>query len=150
MAHIKSAVMVLILSMVLSLVLSYASIMSAITQTKDSVERLLDSFVVKNSTQIYNSIKNGNDFTNYLSQYDFKNRFSLDNTLETDGNFFYNIDSDGNTVYKMSSPTVGYTIKNSLNLYCTYNIYFPIKFAGKHFTNLIIPIRVDTSFNLKP
>ena len=81
MTHIKTAVIVLITAMILSLVLTYASIMTVITNTKSNAERMLDSFVIENSTLIYSSIKNGNDFTEYINSYDFINKFYLDCTL---------------------------------------------------------------------
>jgi len=149
MTHIKTAVIVLITAMILSLVITYASIMSVIRQTKGNAERMLDSFVIENSTLIYSSIKNGNDFTEYINSYDFINKFYLDCTLDNDGMFLYNKDDKGKLIYKLSNPDVSYTINNSLNLTCTLNVYFPMEFAGKKFTDLIIPIKVKTTYNLR-
>jgi len=149
MTHIKTAVIVLITAMILSLVLTYASIMTVITNTKSNAERMLDSFVIENSTLIYSSIKNGNDFTEYINSYDFINKFYLDCTLDNDGTFLYNKDDKGKLIYKLSNPDVSYTINNSLNLTCTLNIYFPMEFAGKKFSDLIIPLKVKTTYNLR-
>ena len=63
MSHIKTAVIVLVTAMILSLVLSYESIMTIVQTTKSNTERVLTSFVIENTTYIYSSIKNGNDFT---------------------------------------------------------------------------------------
>ena len=67
MSHIKTAVIVLITAMILSLVLSYASIMTIVQTTKSNTERVLNSFVIENATYIFSSIKNGNDFTSSIS-----------------------------------------------------------------------------------
>ena len=149
MTHIKTAVIVLITAMILSLVLTYASIMSVIRQTKGNAERLLNSFVIENSTLIYSSIKNGNDFTEYINSYDFINKYYLDCKFDNDGKFLYNKDDKGNLIYKLSNPDVTYTINKSLNLTCTMNVYFPMEFAGKKFSDLIIPIKVKTTYNLR-
>lgn len=149
MTHIKTAVIVLITAMILSLVLTYTSIMTVVRQTKSNAERMLDSFVIQNSTVIFSSIKNGNDFTEYINSYDFINKFYLDSTFDNDGMFLYNKDDKGNLIFKLSNPDVAYTIKNSLNLTCTLNVYFPIEFAGKKLSDLIIPVEVKTSYNLK-
>ena len=149
MTHIKTAVIVLISAMVLSLVLSYASIMTIIQSTKDNTERVLDSFVTQNTTVIYSSLKNGSDFTPAIDTDYFVSNFSLDRTLDYDGTFLYNRDSEGGYNYRMTTPNTIFTINNSLNLTCTFDLLIPLDFAGKQFTELKIPMKVQTSYNLK-
>jgi len=147
--HIKTAVIVLITAMILSLVLTYASIMTIVQTTKSNTERVLDSFVTQNSIYIFDSIKKGNDFTSEISAENFINGFSADCTLDNDGSYFYNIDGNGRYIYKLTIPQTTFTVNNTLNLTCTFDLLIPIDFAGKQVTQLKISITVKTSYNLK-
>jgi hypothetical protein len=149
MSHLKTAVIVLITAMILSLVLTYASIMTIVQTTKSNTERVLNSFVIENATYIYSSIKNGNDFTASIDSWYFIYKFYSDGTLDYDGFYFYNRDSDGGYVYRLTNPQTTYTVNNTLNLTCTFDLLIPLDFAGKQVTELRIPIKVKASYNLK-
>ena len=149
MNHIKTCVYILITAMILSLVLTYASIMTIIQTTKDNTERVLDSFVTQNTEYIYNSLKNGNDFTSSIDADYFVSQFSSDRTLDFDGTYLYNRDSEGGYKYKLTVPNTVFTVDNTLNLTCTYDLLIPLDFAGNQFTEINIPIKVQTSYNLK-
>lgn len=149
MNYVKTAVFVLISAMVLSLVLTYASIMTIVQTSKDNTERVLNSFVIENSTLIYSSIKNGSDFTTALNADYFMTTYLSDGTLDYDGTYLYNENSEGGYVYRLTVPQTAFTVANTLNLTCSYNLHIPVEFAGKTFTELIIPIKVKASFNLK-
>lgn len=149
MSYIKTAVIVLIVSMVFSLVLTYASIMTIVQTTKSNTERVLDSFVTQNAASIYGSIKTGNTYTTTIDSNLFISQFSADCTLDYDGSYFYNRDSEGSTIFKMTSPLITFTVNNTLNLTCVFDILIPIDFAGKQINELSIPVKVKTSYNLK-
>jgi hypothetical protein len=149
MSHIKTAVIVLIIAMILSLVLTYASIMTIVQTTKSNTERVLNSFVTQNATYIYSSIKNGNDFTSVIDANYFIFQFSSDRTLDFDGKYFYNRDRKGDYNFRMTTPQTAFTVNNTLNLTCAFDILIPIDFAEKRVTELIIPIQVKTSYNIK-
>ena len=118
MTHIKMAVIVLITAMILSLVLTYASIMTIVQTTKGNTESVLDSFVTQNTIYIYNSIKNGNDFTSAISAEDFINGFATDFSLDNDDNYFYNIDGNGRYIYINHSTNNLYSKQHlKINLY---------------------------------
>lgn len=149
MNYVKTAVFVLITAMVLSLVLTYASLMTIVQTSKDNIERVLNGYVIENSTYIYNSIKNGNDFTVSLNADYFVSKYLLDGTLDYDGTYLYNGTSDGGYVYRLTVPITTFTVANTLNLTCSYSLHIPVDFAGKRVTELVIPVKVKTSFNLK-
>jgi len=149
MSHVKTAVMVLVISMVLSLVLAYASIMTIVQTTKSNTERVLNSFVIETSTYIYNSIKNGNDFTTAINANYFVSQFSLENSLDFDGNFLYNKNDRGVSIFKMTNPTTRFSVDNTLNLITTFDLLIPVQFAGKQVTEMRIPIKVTASYILK-
>jgi hypothetical protein len=149
MSHVKTAVIVLIVAMVFSVILTYASIMTIVQTTKSNTERVLNSFVIENSAYIYDSIKNGSNFTTAIDTNYFVYKFYLDGTLDYDEGYFYNRDSKGDTIFRMTTPQTTFTVNQTLNLTCTLDVLIPIDFAGKRVTELRIPIRVKTSYNLK-
>ena len=149
MSYVKTAVYVLITAMVLSLVLTYASLMSVIHSSKDNTERVLRSYVIQNATIIYSSIKNGNMFTPSIDSNYFITEYSTDGgTFDCDGTYFYNKNNQGGYVYRITMPKVAFTQTNTLNLNCTYDLLIPVEFAGRSITELRIPIKIQTTFNL--
>lgn len=149
MNYVKTCVYILVIAMILSLVLTYASIITIVQTTKSNTERVLDSFVIENSTYIYDSIKNGNDFTSGIDSWYFIYRFYLDSTLDFDGIYFYNKDESDRNIYKLTTPQTTFTVDNTLNLTCTFDLLIPVDFAGKQVTTIRIPIKVNSSYNLK-
>lgn len=148
-SYVKTAVWILVLCMLLSLILSYASMMTVIQMTKDNTERVLDSYVTHNSILIYDSIKNGTDFTESLNNFYYKAALSDELSLDLVGNSLYNKDGQGGTIYQVINPSVTFELDNTLKLRAAYDILIPVEFAGKHITNLRIPQVVTSFYNLK-
>lgn len=148
MAHIKTAVISLITAMILSLVLTYASLLTIVQKTESDLERGLRSYVVQYSADIYSNIKNGTDYTPSITPLYLITGFINDGTFYCDGNFIYNVNSRGGYVYKVSIPQTQFTIANTLNVTGFCDLYIPIEFAGKKITDLKIPIGVKVSYNL--
>jgi hypothetical protein len=149
MSHIKTAVNVMITAMIISLIMTYASVMTIVQTTRSNTERVLNSFVIDNSTAIYDSIKNGNNYLSAINTNYFAYILYQDGTLEFDGTYMYNKNSEGEIVYKLTSPVTTFTINNTLNLTSNLEVLIPLEFAGKHFTEMRIPITVKRSYNLK-
>ncbi|MFI3326717.1 MAG: hypothetical protein R3Y35_11190 [Clostridia bacterium] len=149
MNYIKTCVYVLITAMVLSLVLAYASMMTIIQTSKDNTERVLESYITQNSIEVYGSIKNGTDFIIELDEDDFNMVYDEENPLTLENNHLYSENSDGTYVYRTTIPSVSFTVNNSLNLTCEYEIKIPIQFAGESLGELIIPITVKSTYNFK-
>jgi hypothetical protein len=147
--HIKTAIYVLIIAMLLSLVFAYASIMTIVSNTKTNTERVLDSFVMENATFIYNSIKNGNDFTTSINANYYVSKTSSELSLDLIEGMLYNKNEQGDSIFIMTNPQTRFTVDNTLNLTTTYDLLIPINFAGEKVMDLRIPIKVKTSYNLK-
>lgn len=149
MNYVKTCVYVLITSMVFAVVLTYASTITIISNSKDNTERVLTGYVTENSKQIYQSIKNGHDYTPSLDADFFSSKYLLDGTLDYDGEHLYNYNSEGGYVYRLTLPQTSFAIENTLNLTCRYEIKIPIEFNGKEITELVIPIKVHKEYQLK-
>jgi hypothetical protein len=149
MAHIKTAILVLILSMLLSIFLTYAGILTLVQNMQGNTQRVLDSFVVERSIEVYGSIKNGSDYIASIDAAYFAQNLLVDGTLVSGAECFYNVDSKGTVLWRMTIPQTQWTIRNTLDLTCTFDLLLPIDFAGRRITELRIPMRVKTSYNLK-
>ena len=149
MSTVKTAFVVLITAMILSLVLTYASIMTIVQTTKTNTERVLDSFVIENATYIYNSIKNGNDFTESINANYYVSKTSSELSLDLIEGLLYNKNEQGDSIFIMTNPQTRFTVDNTLNLTTTYDLLIPINFAGEKVMDLRIPIKVKASYNLK-
>jgi len=149
MTHIKTAIVVVVIAMLLSLVFMYASLMSIISSTRSNTERVLDSFVMENATYIYNSIKNGHNFTGSIDAYYYISKTSSELSLDFSGGMLYNRTEQGGFNFRMTNPQTFFTVSNTLNLTTTYDLLFPIKFAGRTVSELRVPVTVKVSYNLK-
>lgn len=149
MSHIKTAVLVLIFSMVFSIVLTYASMMTIVQTSRDNTIRVLDSFIMHNSKEIYSSLKNGNDFTEDINKIFYKSSLSDEFSLDIYGNSIYCIDEQGKLIYMMSNLDLDYDYSNTLKLNASYTIEIPVKFAGKTIIYFKMPITVRSYYNLK-
>jgi len=62
MSYVYVCVIILILSMLISLIFSYASLMTITSRAKDNSQRVLDGFCIEKAIEINKSIKNGNKY----------------------------------------------------------------------------------------
>ena len=149
MSYVKTAVGILILAMILSVVLTFASIMTIVSTTKENTQRVLDSFVMRNSQLIYDSIKSGNDFTENIDANIFLVAFDGELSLDLSGNMLYSKDMEGNVIFKMTNPLTANQVDNTLKLQTSYDLLIPVRFAGKKLFDLRIPVTVKASYTLK-
>ena len=134
--------------MILSAVLFYASAMTIARQTKENTALVLDSYVMKNSIDIYNYIKQGNDLNNKLDQKYFLSQYLSRFSLDYSDNMLYSVDEDGDTVYKMTVPQVGYEVDKTLSLKAEYDLIIPVRFAGKTLFWMTIPMKVTGALTI--
>lgn len=147
--YFASCVVTLLIAMILSIVLFYASASTIVQTTISNTRRVLDSFVMKNSIEIYQSIKQGHDFTEDFDENFYISRISSELSLDKSKNLLYSYGEDGETVYSMTNPKVAYRVDNALKLKASYKLMIPVKFAGKKLFDLVIPLTVTSSLTLK-
>ena len=141
-SYVQVCVIVLILVMILAAVLFYAS------QSKEDASLVLDSYVMKNSIEIYNYIKQGNDLNRKLDQKYFLSQYLSRFSLDYSNNMLYSVGEDGETVYRMTVPQVGYEVDKTLNLKAEYNLMIPVRFAGKTLTWMTVPMTVRSALTI--
>ena len=148
-SYFTPCVVILILAMILSVVLFYATTKSTIETTRDNTRRVLDSYVMKNSIEIYNNIKQGNDFTEDIENSFYLSAVSSELSLDSSTGYLYTVDANGDIVYRMTNPNVTYKVDNTLQLKASYDLQIPVWFAGKIIYWFTVPVTVGSSLTLK-
>lgn len=149
MSHIKTVVLVLAIALIFSMVVLYASLMTIIQVSRDQTQRVLDDFVLHNSVESYDNLKNGNDFSDDLDELFYKSQIFSAFSLDIRGNSLYSLDEQGEVQYVISDPQVDYEVSNTLKLTASYDLSIPIRLAGQHLFNLQMPITVKSYYVLK-
>jgi len=149
MSYITPCVITIVITMILSIVLFYTQCMTIIQTTISNTERVLDSFIMKNSIEIYQSIKQGHDFTETFDENYYISQTSAELSLDLKTNRLYNYNDDGSLLYSMTNPKVTFKTDKELKLNANYTLTIPVRFAGKYIFNLNIPITVTSSLTLK-
>ncbi len=148
-SYFQPVVVILILAMILSVVLFYATTKSTIETTRDNTKRVLDSYVMKNSIEIYNSIKQGNDFTEAIEKSFYISSVSEELSPDYGTGYLYTVDANGDIVYRMTNPDVTYKVDNTLQLKASYDLQMPVWFAGQIIYWFTVPVTVSSSLTLK-
>ena len=104
---------------------------------------------MKHSIDIYNNIKQGNDFTEDIENSFYISSVFSELSLDYGDGCLYCIDGDGDIVYKMTSPEVTYKVDNTLQLNASYDLQMPVRFAGEIIYWFTIPVTVGSSLTLK-
>ena len=147
--YITTCVMVVIICMLVAVFVTFTTAVSVVRITERNSKIVLDSYVMKNSILIYDSIKNGNNYTVELDEDVYIDDLCEFCTFEKRGSFLYAYSSEGNTKYRISKPTVSFSTEGTLKVYASYTVYVPIDFAGVVISTAEIPITVESKFNEK-
>jgi hypothetical protein len=147
--YIFPCVMIVVICMILSVFIFFAGAVNMVRITKENSKIVLDSYVMKNSIAIYNSIKQGNDYTEALDQNVYIDDLCNFCTLVKGSYFLYAYDEDGQIKYMMTHPTVTFREENTLKIRLYYTVYVPVRFNGKNVRYAIIPVTADSSFTEK-
>lgn len=147
--YIGTCVMILILCMILSIFIEFVATVNVIRISERNARIVLDSFVMENSIEIYDSIKTGTDFTEVVDVEQYISKYSEYNSLDFNGNMLYCCGDDGEELYRQTIPTVQLIEENRLKIIAEYTITVPLYFAGQHVTEVTVPITVTSKFNPK-
>lgn len=142
--YITPCVLIIIFVMIFSIIFTYAASISKVNLMRENTKVVLDSFVTQNSTEIYNSIKQGNDYTEVIDTEEFRTSLISFCTLEIENGMLYSYDADGKELYRITEPVLSFRNENELELVVTYTISIPMWFAGTQFASANIPIEVTS------
>lgn len=142
--YVFICVFVLAIMTVFSVIFTYASIITDVKVQKTNTEIVFDSFVSNNSIIIYNNIKQGKNATDGVDTSKFRTSLKEFCTfVEKDGKY-YSIDADGSEKFNMTVPEMGFIEDEKLELYVTFTMNIPIRFAGKTVQTAHIPVKVTS------
>lgn len=142
--YVFICVFVLVIMIVFSVIFTYASIITDVKVQKTNTEIVFDSFVSNNSIIIYNNIKQGKNTTDGVDTSKFRTSLKEFCTfVEKDGKY-YSIDADGSEKFNMTVPEMGFIEDEKLELYVTFTMNIPIRFAGKTVQTAHIPVKVTS------
>lgn len=149
-SYVKTAAIVLLFCLLLSLILTYASWMTMIQTTRADTQRVLDSFCIEKAREIYSSIKQGN---NQMSRGEYTDAFMAELIdelgLAKSGETVYHKGDSGEIIYRFSNPLISNLRDDTLTLTTDYELVFPVTFAGKRLTDLHVPLRVTSAYVLR-
>ena len=147
--YIQACVMILVLCMILAACLTFAATANTIRVVERNVRIVQDSFVMENSIVIYDSIKNGHDFTESVDINDYRTKLISYNTLTASGNDLYHYTADGSWDYRITKPTLSMTESHTLKIAAHYTITIPLYFAGTQVTTVSVPMTVESKWTDK-
>ena len=142
--YIVPCVFILIFAMIFAMIFTYSASISKVNLMRENTKVVLDSFVTQNSTEIYNSIKQGNDYTEVIDTEEFRTSLISFCTLEIENGMLYSYDADGKELYHITEPVLSFSEANELELVVNYTISIPLWFAGHQFPSSNIPIEVTS------
>ena len=148
-SYLQGAVLTLAISFLFAVVLSYASIISIISVSRDSTRLVLDKFVASHQTTIFASVKEGTDTLDELDTEFFISTMQEDLSLDLRNGLLYSVAESGEIIFCLTTPVVSYNIENILNLKAQYDICIPVTFAGQQISQLTIPMEVTAKYTLK-
>ena len=149
MAYVKTAMVILVIAMLFSLVLSYAFIMTTVSRVRDDTQRVLDSFCIDKSREIYESIKNGNnDMTSDIYTTEFMSRLVAELGLTRSGENAYH-ERGGNVIFRYTNPLTANLDSDTLSLTTEFDVVIPVSFADRELFELRIPLKVSSVLVLK-
>ena len=147
--YVFPCIMIVVVCMVLSIMIFFASAVSMVRINEKNSRVVLDSYVMQNSIKIYNSIKQGNDYTEALDRDEYISALCDFCSLVKTGSYLYAYNEDGSLKYHMTLPVISFQEENSLKIQLAYTLYIPIRFDGKIARYAIIPVTVQSSFKEK-
>ena len=140
--YIQVCVLVIVLCMVLSVFVTFASAVNVVRLSERNTKTVLETYVTKNSIEIYNSIKQGTNDADTINTDEYISDLTDFCTFVKTANYYYHRDANGRTEYYISKPTVGFTESGKLRLYVNYTLFIPIYFDNVRISTVRIPTTV--------
>ncbi len=107
-------VLIIVLAATFSGIFVYSASLSKVNVMKENSKIVLDSFVTQKATEIFNNIKQGNDYTEVIDQSRYQSALINFCTLERDGENLYSIDTDGKEQFHISEPVISFKAEHEL------------------------------------
>ena len=147
--YIQVCVLIIVICMILAVFVTFAGAVNVVRLTERNAKTVLESYVMKNSIRIYDSIKQGTNETDAIDREDFIGDLIAFCTFYKSGDFLYHYNADGEADYYITTPQVEFSEVNKLRLIVKYETYIPIYFAGRYVSTAVVPITVKLNLEQK-
>lgn len=147
--YVLICVFILIIVMTFSVIFTYASAITVVKVQKSNTEIVFDSFVANNSILIYNNIKQGKNATDGVNTENLLSAMKEFCTLDEENGMYYNKNVNGTEQYRMTVPQLGYIEDEKLELYLSFTMYVPIRFAGQTVATAQVPVKITSELTSK-
>lgn len=143
--YIYLCILVLVLSMLLSVLILYMGLCSQVEIQKRDVKHKLDGYLSEVATEEFNSLKQGESYESHID-YDALGAGAFEALGFAPGDSEYAYEN-GNCI--MTRPTVTALRGDGFGVKVEYDAIFAVKWNGKTFTNLTIPVTVTGYYKFK-
>ncbi len=147
--YVSVCVLLIIVCMILSVFVTFASAVNVVKMTERNSRVVLDNLVMRGAIDTYQSIKKGNDENAIIESQEYIDELCEFCTFARSGSFLYAYDDNGQRMFCISVPSVGYTTTKKLKVYASYTVYVPVYFCGIKVNTAEIPITVESKYTEK-
>lgn len=144
-SYIYVCVLVIFISALVSVVIMYMGLTAQVQTQKREVKQKLDSCMSELSIEAFDSIKQGNHSSSIIDH--ARIRQKANETLGFSSASTQSLSSIGNST--MSRPSVTTMTGNGFGVSVKYTLTFPIKWNGRTFTSLRVPVTVTSFYKFK-
>lgn len=141
--YIYLCVLVLFITMIMSVLIAYMSLTAQISAQKRDIRARLDGYVSEYAIEAYDAIKQGDKYDRHMDYTEFKNGCLSAIGFSSSGRCYYSNDCTltGATVTVLRGDGFGLTVR--------YTAVIPIRWNGRVFTSVSIPVTVSSYFKTK-
>ena len=147
--YVTPCVIIMSVCMLLSVFISFVTAVNVVRITKRNTKNVLDSFIMLNAIDIYDSVKTGNNLTDGIDQSAFTGYFCEYCGLSEDGAVLTAVTADGKEKYSVEGMTLILTDENKLSLKVEYTVIVPVSFGDFVVTHAAVPVSVISRFDPK-
>ena len=147
--YVSVCVLLIIVCMILSVFVTFASAVNVVKMTERNSRVVLDNLVMRGAIDTYQSIKKGNDENALIDSQEYIDELCEFCTFEKAAHFLYHKDANGKAEFRITYPQVGYSVTKKLKIYASYTVYIPVYFCGIQVSTAEIPITVESKYTKK-
>ena len=147
--YVSVCVLLIIVCMILSVFVTFASAVNVVKMTERNSRVVLDNLVMRGAIDTYQSIKKGNDENALIDSQEYIDELCEFCTFEKAAHFLYHKDANGKDEFRITYPQVGYSVTKKLKYYVSYTVYVPVYFCGIKVNTAEIPITVESKYTEK-
>ena len=147
--YVSVCVLLIIVCMILSVFVTFASAVNVVKMTERNSRVVLDNLVMRGAIDVYDSIKRGNDENAIIDSQEYIDELCEFCTFDKAALFLYHKDANGKDEFRITYPQVGYSVAKKLKIYVSYTVYVPVYFCGIQVSTATIPITVESKYTEK-